>query len=260
MRVIALEYHDVVTPGAWDGSGFPGAAAASYKLGLDQFVAHLDAVGRSSAVIVNDARLLDTAVGRPVLWTFDDGGSSYVENVADTLEQRAWRGHVFMTTGQAGRPGFLSAADLRDLHQRGHVIGTHSRTHPAWMSSLSATAVGEEWRVSREELEDVLGEPVDIASVPGGFFSPMVAREAAAHGITTLFTSEPTTRSVTIDGCTIHGRYTLRRGDAASYVARLVSSNPAARAAQWCGWNAKKAVKRLAGPVYRRFRERVLGS
>ena len=32
MRVIALEYHDVVVDEQFDESGFPGRAAASYKI------------------------------------------------------------------------------------------------------------------------------------------------------------------------------------------------------------------------------------
>jgi peptidoglycan/xylan/chitin deacetylase (PgdA/CDA1 family) len=262
VHVIALEYHDVVSGDAWAQSGFPGADAATYKLSLAGFVQHLDAVASARVHVCNDARELvgGVASARPVLWTFDDGGASYALHVADALEQRGWRGHVFMTTGQVGSRGFLSAADLRDLHRRGHVIGTHSRTHPAWISALAASVVGEEWRVSLEDLEDVLGERVTVGSVPGGFFSPMVARQAALHGIRTLFTSEPTTRSATIDDCTIIGRFTLRRGHSASYVSRLVAPAPTARAGQWFAWNARKVAKRLAGPVYRALRERILGS
>ena len=38
MPVISLEYHDVVPNDRWDDSGFPGPAAASYKLSTHRFL------------------------------------------------------------------------------------------------------------------------------------------------------------------------------------------------------------------------------
>src|SRR6185437_9067657 len=44
MRAIGLEYHDVITGEDFDASGFPGAAAASYKLTVPSFDAHMRAI------------------------------------------------------------------------------------------------------------------------------------------------------------------------------------------------------------------------
>ena len=60
------------------------------------------------------------------LLTFDDGGASAITHTAPALEARNWRGHFFMTVGQLGTPEFLGPAALRDLHRRGHVIGSHT--------------------------------------------------------------------------------------------------------------------------------------
>ncbi|HEX6314733.1 MAG TPA: polysaccharide deacetylase family protein [Gemmatimonadaceae bacterium] len=263
MRLIALEYHDVVADGAWDSSGFRGRAAATYKLSADRFRQHLDALQRASTAIVNDVgltRIDATSSSSRVLLTFDDGGSGYLNYAADELESRGWRGHVFMTTGFIGQPGFLTSAELRDLDRRGHVIGSHSRTHPMPLSSLPPGNIAQEWAASLGDLQDILGKAVHVASVPGGFHSTLVAELAAASGIRTLFTSEPVSRGTTVSECRILGRYTLRRGDDGAYVARLVGSPPFARANQWCRWNAKKVLKNVAGGYYQRVRERILGS
>ena len=53
-----------------------------------------------------------------------------------------------------------------------------------------------EWSRSRAMLEDILGHAVDVASVPGGYFSAVVARAAREAGIRVLFTSEPVTPSI----------------------------------------------------------------
>ena len=47
MKCVALMYHDIVAPGDDDASGFPGAAAAHYKLDVDAFARHLDALAAS---------------------------------------------------------------------------------------------------------------------------------------------------------------------------------------------------------------------
>jgi aminoglycoside phosphotransferase (APT) family kinase protein len=46
------------------------------------------------------------------------------------------------------------------------------------------------------------------------------------------------------------GRYTIRQGTEASWVARWAEGRRAARFAQWAAWNAKKIVKAAAGPAY----------
>lgn len=260
MRVIALEYHDVVAGADWDASGFHGPSAATYKMPAAAFQQHLDAV-RDAGVDVRNA--VSDAAGGPagtarVLWTFDDGGDAFVARTADMLEARGWRGHVFMTTGQLGRPGFLAGSDLRDLQGRGHVIGSHSRTHPTRFSALRPDEMEAEWRDSIRDLEDVLGAPVRCASVPGGFYAPLAARLAGRHGIRWLFTSEPVTRVTQVGECSVIGRFTLRIGHPASYVVRLVSPSPVARSGQWLHWNAKKVAKVVTGGLYGRVRERLV--
>ena len=260
MRIVALEYHDVVRDDDWDGSGFPGNAAATYKLSVASFDGHLGALERSACrVMTSVTDVVSVEDSTPVILTFDDGGSGYMA-AAELLERRDWRGCVFMTTGSIGKPGFLSASDLRALHQRGHTIGTHSRNHPLRLAALSTAAILEEWRSSIADLEDVLGAPVTIGSVPGGYPSRAVAQSAATAGLTTLFTSEPETRVTTIAGCAVRGRYTLRRGDPGEYAARLAGKMPASRVMQWCQWNAKKVAKAVGGRAYLRVRERVIGS
>lgn len=258
MRVIALEYHDIVPNGAWDESGFSGSAAATYKLTVEGFGDHLRALRQAGSPIVTSINGAPQDGVRPtVILTFDDGGSSYL-TAADLLEQNGWRGCLFMTTSCIGNRGFLTASDLRSLQQRGHVIGTHSRSHPPRLSALPAQVIHEEWRASLGDLQDVLGTAVVVGSVPGGYHSREVAEAAAAAGLTLLFTSEPESRIERIDGCAVVGRYTLRRGDRGAYAARLVGNAPFARSMQWCKWNAKKLAKAIGGTAYLRVRDRIL--
>ncbi|HEX5633590.1 MAG TPA: polysaccharide deacetylase family protein, partial [Gemmatimonadales bacterium] len=158
MRAIVLEYHDVVD-GDFGASGFAGVAADSYKLSAADFAAHLDALGGLPAPVGGDVRALgDAPSPPPVLFTFDDGGVGACD-AADLLERRGWLGHFFVTTERIGTPGFLDAAQLRDLEKRGHVIGSHSHSHPPRMARLTPEEARSEWHRSRSILGDLLGHP-----------------------------------------------------------------------------------------------------
>lgn len=255
-EVITLEYHDVVADSDFDGSGFTMAGSASYKLLAADFEAHLEAVARSAGERLAVGGRADDAAPNlaiPVLLTFDDGGRSALD-IADRLDRRGWRGHFFMATNFIGSAGFCTADALRELHARGHVVGSHSCSHPLRMGAEPRAALEREWRESLDVLCQLLGTHAPIASVPGGHFTRAVAETAAEAGIRILFTSEPTSRPQLIAGCQVLGRYTLRRDDPASRAASLVNAAPFARARQWTMWNAKKLAKRIAGPAYLKAR------
>ena len=255
MRCHTLEYHDIVAGDDFEASGFGGAAAASYKLGRASFTGHLGAIAAAGARV---ARVDELPAGpAPVLLTFDDGGSGALSAAAPALEPYRWPGHFFVTTGRIGSAGFLDAAGIRALDAAGHVIGSHSESHPIRFAALPRAEMLREWTASREALEAILGRAVTVASVPGGYFSPAVAETAAEAGIRLLFTSEPVSRVGEIAGCRVFGRYTLRRASTAAEAAALAAGRPAARAGQWVGWNAKKVVKRLGGRAYLALRERI---
>ncbi|MBI4487154.1 MAG: polysaccharide deacetylase family protein, partial [Acidobacteria bacterium] len=190
--------------------------------------------------------------------TFDDGGMSALR-AADLLDEHGLRGHFFITTNYIGSRGFVDWRDLRDLHERGHVIGSHSCSHPLRIGHCTWPQVVDEWTRSAAVLGDILGEPVTVGSVPGGDFAPRVAEAAAKAGFTDLFTSEPTREDRRAFGLTLRGRFTIQRWTTAGTAAALVAGDwlPAARQAMV--WNAKKLSKRIGGEQYLRLRRILLG-
>jgi peptidoglycan/xylan/chitin deacetylase (PgdA/CDA1 family) len=266
MPLVSLLFHDVYR-GEPRESGFDSAAADRYKLSMSEFETQLSGVShvRTEPPILASRFLLqqvsdtsDTSDTFPYLITADDGGVSYYTVVADRLERLNWRGHCFVTTDCIGQRGFLTARQIRELDARGHVIGSHSASHPTRFSACSIPQMRREWTRSREALQDVLGHPVNVASVPGGYFSAVVARTAADAGLRVLFTSEPTTRTRTHHGCFVIGRYTVRARCRDDFASRIVLPPPHTRAAAWAGWNAKKVVKPLLGSTYARVADWLL--
>lgn len=245
MRALALMYHDVFDDdGAADSSGFPGGAAASYKLQTDIFASHLDAIRAVRSPL-------------PLYLTFDDGGSSALR-IADLLEERGFKGHFFVTTDYLGTATFMTRDEVAELARRGHVIGSHSCSHPTRMSRCSRDQLLDEWRRSLTELGEIIGQPVDHASVPGGYTSRAVVRAAAESGVHTLFTSEPTTRSYELMGCSVHGRYMIQSTHPPHYAAAIASGALIPRTRQFVFWNAKKLGKMVAGDLYLKMRSRLL--
>jgi hypothetical protein len=126
------------------------------------------------------------------------------------------------------------------------------------MSSLTPQALREEWTKSVLILSDILGEQVDVASIPGGYYSRAVARTAAASGIRLLFTSEPTTRLRDVDGCLVIGRYAVVQGMSPRAVAAIASGRISPRVLQTLLWNVKKTAKFIGGENYLKLRRWII--
>ena len=255
-RTTVLMYHDVVDASTPDESGFTGAAPAGYKLDVASFDAHLTGLARVVEPDVGLERSRFEAPHGGVLLTFDDGGVSAATRIAPRLEAHAWRGLFFITTDRIGTPGFVSEDQVRALWARGHVIGSHTRSHPRRLSSESRATIGSEWRESVGVLSEIVGEHVITASVPNGAFDNEVAQAAADAGIRWLFTSDPTRVWRTFGACRVLGRYSVRSGTSAAWVAAVAAGAAWPRYMQWMQWQAKGVAKSVAGGSYLRARER----
>jgi peptidoglycan/xylan/chitin deacetylase (PgdA/CDA1 family) len=258
LKAAALLYHDVVEEGRYDESGFPGAAAGRYKLSSEEFERHLQALARRAQgppAVIDDLE----AEGRAIPWllTFDDGGSSALA-IGERLAELGWRGHFFVTVDYIGTPGFLQTDAIRSLSELGHVIGSHSCSHPERMSRCTWEELLHEWGRSTDVLSELLERPIDVASVPAGHYGKIVARAAAASGVRTLFTSEPVLRVHEVDGCRVVGRFTIQRGVKPETAAALGCARPFPRTRQFAFWNAKKAAKAVGGERYLRLRQWLL--
>lgn len=261
-HAVTLLFHDVVPEGRWESSGFQGAGADVYKLDCARFHGHLQAIAQSlRSKPITAIELLAGArppADSPVLLTFDDGGVSASLHIAGMLDEFGWKAHFLVTAGRIGTPGFLDAAQIRDLHRRGHVIGSHSYSHPLRMALCSTAALNDEWRRSTLVLSEILGEPIRVASVPGGYYSRQVAVAADTAGIELLFNSEPVTHLRTVAGCLVVGRFTAQRSTPPAWSAAIVAGGGQARIRQYLFWNAKKIAKILLGGLWLRARVTLL--
>lgn len=255
--MISLMYHDVVGDSI-PPSGFSGADADLYKLSLANLDRQLAAF-RTHGLVVG---LSSAEIGAPssVVLTFDDGGTSAAAAIAPRLREFGWTACFFVVAGLVGRPRFVTGTEVKALSEQGHVIGSHSLTHPLQMGRCSRQQIRREWRESKERLEGLTGRVVDVASVPGGYLTRAVAEEAASAGFRILFTSEPTQGVRQVEGCQLVGRFAVRRSTPSWIVTAAARGDRLPWLLQRVAWSLRKVAKRAAGPAYLRYRQYLLSA
>lgn len=246
--VIGLLLHDVTdSPNL---SGFQQPTAARYKHTLDEFRDYLSVVRESGLAVSTIAEPQSSqANGVVVQFTFDDGGLASMES-AELLEDAGWRGVYFITTDLIGTRGFLTKSQVKSLHDRGHRIGSHSCSHPDIFRKLTPTQMASEWSDSRRALEDILGDKVDTASVPGGDCSPATIEQSARAGLTDLYTSEQLTRPWMQSGATCFGRLMMVNTTTPESLRRWLSYPRVGVLPERAIRFTKSSVKKMIGPIY----------
>ncbi len=233
--IAAFGYHEITDEPSTSGFQRPGARP--YTLTPRAFAAHLDEMAASEARPMRVTDIDFTRPARCLVLTFDDGGKSAL-HAGDALARRGWTGHFFIVSSLIGRRAFVAASDIRYLASCGHVVGTHSHTHPDIFPDLTPERMVEEWRTSGDAIGQILGAPCVTASVPGGDISRQVLESAARAGVQYLFTSEPWLSPRAVDGCCVLGRFSPKVGTSSARIREL---------AQFRGWTSALLVRRLKG-------------
>jgi len=136
--------------------------------------------------------------------TFDDAYESVLKNAIPVLRERDIPATLFVPTKYlGGRPEWITSEEhrnaderlltvdeLRDLRKSGSIIGSHSVTHRR-LTELSHTEVSAELNKSREALQDILGEKVNLFALPYGASNGDIERLARQAGYKQIFLSVP---------------------------------------------------------------------
>lgn len=251
MRVVPLEiasllYHEVVDNPR--DSGFQRNSAIPYKHSVAEFQENLATIAASPIRPQLLSEINFARTGKHLLLTFDDGGISAL-HISDEICKMGWRAHFFIATAFLGQRNFLDLNEIKYLHNCGHIIGSHSHTHPDIFRNHTLDRMIEEWRISCDILNQSLGTPCFAASVPGGDISQNVLRSADLAGLRYLFTSEPELRPRHAGSCLILGRMCLKSGTPIRRLERYIGFQ---------NWNrelkirqTKTVLKTTFDPLYR---------
>lgn len=237
--MIVLMYHDIVTRSD-KSSGFQNENAFQYKV--------------EDSVFEKQVKALQ---GKDVTFSFDDGGISYITKAAPILEKYGRKGVFFISTKFIGTPGFLTSEQVKELADRGHIIGSHSHTHPEIFTQLKKDEIRDEWKKSFDILSGILGMNDMPLSIPNGYASKMIMEEAVKVGYTDIYTSEPTTKIHQFQKHNVIGRYVVHDGMTTQDVLRIVESK-STRMKMAVKWSVLNIVKAVLGSSYDVVKAKVL--
>ena len=158
-----------------------GGSNYSYVVSRELFERHLELFARSRG----------TGRGLFPEITFDDGHISNISLAAPILATRGIPATFFITVGWTGvKPGYMDWPDLRALHKSGYAIGAHGWSHTL-LTHCTPHQLETELIRPRLTLEDKLGAPITLISLPGGRSNRRILTACAAAGYTHIYTSAP---------------------------------------------------------------------
>jgi peptidoglycan/xylan/chitin deacetylase (PgdA/CDA1 family) len=178
---IALAYHRIVAA---------GGERHFYDVSEDLLAHQIEAARRAGLHFADPSKLADGPPGDEprLLLSFDDATADHAAAARRTLDRVGARALFYAPSRKIGRPGRLSATELRGLESDGHWVGAHGASHCRLDLLRDEAELTAEMIESRDTLSDLLGRPVDDFAPPGGFAGPRVEATAGAAGFRTLRT------------------------------------------------------------------------
>lgn len=206
-----LMYHAIGSPAYGDSLGL-------FTLSPGMFKTHVDVLAKhgSDKITPFTREALAANVEGSIAVTFDDGYRDCLTHAAPLLVKNNIPFTVFVISDfiRTGQPGFLSAAELRELAAMpGVQIGAHGASHIP-LTGCSDAELEHELKSSKRELEDVLGRPVDTMSYPYGAVNRRVREAVSAAGYALAACSYPGVNPASRDPLLI-ARTEILSGDSA---------------------------------------------
>jgi peptidoglycan/xylan/chitin deacetylase (PgdA/CDA1 family) len=123
-----------------------------------------------------------------VIITFDDGDITNYTQAMPVLSEFGLTAYFFLIVSRVGADGYMNWDQVRELKDKGMIIGSHGMTHRI-LDKLSAADLDNEIRQSKQILEKELVCEIKAFSVPRGFCSEAIIGKAKSAGYQEIFTS-----------------------------------------------------------------------
>jgi len=176
VNVPILLYHYIrVNPRPWDRVGFHLSVTPQH------FAEQMQLLHDVNAHTVTLTAVLSALSGGPplpprsVVLTFDDGYADFATTAAPIMADLGLQGTAFVVSGFVGRPGYMSADQVRQVVAMGATIGAHTVHH--WgLARLSPATARAEITDSRQQLAAITGMLPDDFAYPYGNFDTAVVQ------------------------------------------------------------------------------------
>ena len=123
---------------------------------------------------------------KSVIISFDDSHMEHYTLAAPILKRYGFKAVFFVMTVTIDKKGFLTARQIKQLAQQGHVIGAHTWDHPN-LSHLHPNQMERQLLPPKKMLEAISGKQVDCFAYPFGAWDEQVLNEMQHAGYVTAF-------------------------------------------------------------------------
>jgi peptidoglycan/xylan/chitin deacetylase (PgdA/CDA1 family) len=183
---VFLMYHELRLPGRATCRSGPGYAR--YVVRASDFSEQMQALSKGGWRGRSVTESIEYLADKSVCITFDDGCETDLISAAPLLKELGFGATSYITVEYLGNQGYMSHAQVRELHALGVEIGCHSLTHP-YLTDIDDDRLQQETAGAKERLEQIAGVRVDHFSCPGGRWDVRVMRAVKQAGFRTMATS-----------------------------------------------------------------------
>ncbi|WP_205590873.1 polysaccharide deacetylase family protein [Hymenobacter oligotrophus] len=123
---------------------------------------------------------------KPVMLTFDDTDLDQFTVAKPEMDKHGFKGVFFVMTVSLGRPNYMSKAQVKQLSDEGHVIGSHT-----WDHHNVKKYQGEDWVTQIEKptktLQEITGKEIKYFAYPFGLWNKEAIPELKKRGMVSAF-------------------------------------------------------------------------
>ncbi|WP_276481125.1 polysaccharide deacetylase family protein [Paraflavitalea pollutisoli] len=123
---------------------------------------------------------------KPIMLTFDDTDLDQYTVALPEMNKYGFKGVFFVMTVSIGRPNYMTKAQIKDLADKGHSIGSHT-----WDHHNVKQYQGQDWVTQIEKpsktLETITGKPINYFAYPFGLWNPQAIPHLKEKGMIAAF-------------------------------------------------------------------------
>ena len=155
---------------------------------FEEQMAYLSDRPNTKVVTADDIFAEVQVSAQKVVLTFDDGFIGNYLFAFNILEKYGYQATFFVTVDNISRNRYMSWDQLGALHKNGHLIQSHTMTHPM-LGECDESQITYELETSKKIIEDRIGAPVKYLSLPFGSSNKRVITIAKQLGYQGIFAS-----------------------------------------------------------------------
>jgi peptidoglycan/xylan/chitin deacetylase (PgdA/CDA1 family) len=186
-QVPVLCYHQIRDWKATDSK-----AAKDYIIPVATFKAHMKLLADSGYHTILPDQYYDylnngtPLPSKPIMITFDDTEKNQHGIAAPELKKYGFKAAFFIMTVSIGRPNYMTKAQIKELSDDGHLIGSHT-----WDHHNVKKYQGADWELQIEKptktLEEITGKKITHFAYPFGLWNPEAIPELKKRGMKSAY-------------------------------------------------------------------------